>query len=74
MLADAHIFGRPQSRIYQFFHLSFQPQQAQEIRERLERFGNFRDLFDHLQECTHRSAEKLKYRFDRRHHQQREII
>ena len=55
-------------------HEVLRPQHAQEIREMLERFGNFRDLFDHLQECTRRSAEKFKHQFDRRHHQQREII
>ena len=49
-------------------------QHTKEIREELERFGSFRDLFDHLQDCTRRPAEKIKYQFDRAHHQQREII
>ena len=40
-------------------HEVLRPEQAHEIRERLERFGSFRGLFDHLQECTRRSAEKI---------------
>ena len=40
-------------------HEVLRPEQAHEIRERLERFGSFRGLFDHLQDCTRRSAEKI---------------
>ena len=40
-------------------HEVLRPEQAHEIRERLERFGSFRGLYDHLQDCTRRSAEKI---------------
>jgi len=36
------------------------PDQANAVEETLQRIARFRDLLDHLQDCTRRSAEKIK--------------